>query len=198
MTLLQRFPLLLFQPDYATSDLYDSPPLKDAFIMVCLYAVISSLKTLVGVIITTDSIRFALFTFFGSVALVFITWIFLTFFFHFVADMLGATGELHNAVTFVGLAAAPNVVVSVLSLLIMIVNMVFFPDQPHEMLQMGDFGLSMLGMVWGWPGMLCYFGLKNAQRLSSIKSLLVVMPVFFGFALLEITQSNYLKIIIPN
>jgi len=193
MSLLQRFPLLLFQPDYATSDLYDSPPMLDALIMVSLYAVLSSLKTLVGVIVTTESIRFALLTFLGSVALVFITWIILTLFFHFIADALGATGELHNAVSFVGLAAAPNVVVSVFSLLIMVVNYVFFSGQPNEFLEMGDLGLSLVGMAWGWPGMLCYFGLKNAERLGSIKSLLVVMPVFFGFALLEVMTSNLLK-----
>ena len=193
MTFLQRFPLLLFQPDYATSDLYDSPPLLDAFIMVCLYAVISSLKTPIGVIITTESIKFAILTFLGSIMLVFITWIFLTFFFHFVADLLGGTGELHNALTFVGLAAAPNVVLSVLSLLIMIVNAIFFPEEPNEFLRMGDFGLSLIGMAWGWPGMLCYFGLKNAQRLSSIKALLIVMPVFFGFALLEVATSSLFK-----
>ncbi|HEY4611572.1 MAG TPA: YIP1 family protein [Bacteroidota bacterium] len=193
MSLLRRFPLLLFQPDYATSDLYDSPPLLDAFIVVALYAVISSVKSFIGVVVTTDNVRYAIFIFLASCALVFFTWIFLTLFFHFIADFLGGTGELHNAVAFVGLAAAPNVVVSVISLIIGVANIVLFPEEPDPLLSMANLGTSILGMMWGWPGMLCYFGLKNAERVGSLKALLIVVPVFFVFAMLEISSSSLLK-----
>ena len=190
MRLFQRFPLLLFQPDYATSDLYDSPPMIDAFVVVSAYAVLSALKPFIEVVVAFGSIKFALFTFMGTAALIYLTWVCLTLFFHFVSDVLGATGELHNAVSFVGLAAAPNVVIAVISLLILIVKLIFFSEQTPEVLSYGDFALSLIGMAWGWPGMLCYFGLKNAERLGSIKALLVVMPVFFGFAMLEVMTST--------
>jgi len=193
MSLLRRFPLLLFQPDYATSDLYDSPPLGHAFIIVSASAVISSLKPLIGVISTTDNVRYAIFIFLASIALVYFTWLFLTFFFHFIADFVGGTGELHNAIAFVGLAAAPNVVVSVVGVLITVANIVLFPEEPDVLLSMANLGASLIGMMWGWPGMLCYFGLKNAERVSSIKAILIVLPVFAGFAFLEVYNSSLLK-----
>lgn len=190
MTLFQRFPLLLFQPDYATSDLYHDPPVLDAFYIVTAYAVISSLNALLGIIVATGSISASIFTVIGTLALVYITWVVLTLVFHFVADLLGGLGELHNAVTYVGLAAAPNVVVAALSLLLSIVRLLFLPDDPGAILAAINLGFSLIGMAWGWPGMLCYFGMKNAERLHPIKAILVVMPVFFIFAALEIYNSN--------
>ncbi len=194
MTLVQRFPLLLFQPDYATSDLYDSPPILDAFIMVSVYAGISSLNTLISAAAATGSAAFTLLTFFGTVALVYITWFILTMVFHFISDLLGGMGELHNAASFVGLAAAPNVLVAVVSLLITIVRVLFMSEDPGSVLSKINLSFSLIGMVWGWPGVLCYFGLKNAERINSVKAILVVMPVFFAFAILEIYDSNLFEL----
>lgn len=190
MTLLQRFPLLLFQPDYATSDLYHDPPIVDAFYVVTAYALISALNALLGIFVATGSISASIFTVIGTFALVYITWIILTLVFHFVADLLGGLGELHNTVSYVGLAAAPNVVVAALSLLISIVRLVFLPEDPGSILATVNLGFSLIGMAWGWPGVLCYFGMKNAERVHPIKAIVVVLPVFFIFAALEIYNSN--------
>lgn len=190
MTLLQRFPLLLFQPDYATSDLYHDPPIVDAFYVVTAYALISALNALLGIFVATGSISASIFTVIGTFALVYITWVILTLVFHFVADLLGGLGELHNTVSYVGLAAAPNVVVAALSLLISIVRLVFLPEDPGSILATVNLGFSLIGMAWGWPGVLCYFGMKNAERVHPIKAIVVVLPVFFIFAALEIYNSN--------
>ncbi|HXG37723.1 MAG TPA: YIP1 family protein [Bacteroidota bacterium] len=190
MTLLQRFPLLLFQPDYATSDLYHDPPIVDAFYVVTAYALISALNALLGIFVATGSISASIFTVIGTFALVYITWVILTLVFHFVADLLGGLGELHNTVSYVGLAAAPNVVVATLSLLISIVRLVFLPEDPGSILATVNLGFSLIGMAWGWPGVLCYFGMKNAERVHPIKAIVVVLPVFFIFAALEIYNSN--------
>lgn len=190
MTLRQRFPLLLFQPDYATSDLYHDPPIVDAFYVVTAYALISALNALLGIIVATGSISASIFTVIGTFALVYITWVILTLVFHFVADLLGGLGELHNAVSYVGLAAAPNVVVATLSLLISIVRLLFLPEDPGAILATVNLGFSLIGMAWGWPGVLCYFGMKNAERVHPIKAIVVVLPVFCIFAALEIYNSN--------
>jgi hypothetical protein len=190
MTLLDRFPLLLFQPDYATDDLYDSPPIIDAFKMVSAYAIISTVNAIIGIAVATGSISASLFTLFGTLSLVYFTWMILTLVFHFVAQLLGGLGELHNTATFVGLAAAPNIVIAIASLLLTLVRVILLPDNPDDILTKINLGLSLIGMAWGWPGILCYFGLKNAERLSSVKAILVIMPVFFAFAILEIYGSN--------
>jgi hypothetical protein len=190
MSLRQRFPLLLFQPDYATSDLYHDPPVLDAFFVVTAYALISALNALLGIIVATGSLSASIFGVIGTFALIYITWVILTLVFHFIADVLGGLGELHNAVTFVGLAAAPNVVVSALSLLLTVIRFVFLPDDPDAILATINLGFSLVGMAWGWPGILCYFGLKNAERVHPLKAIVVVLPVFFIFAALEIYNSN--------
>ncbi|MGH2569263.1 MAG: YIP1 family protein [Bacteroidota bacterium] len=194
MTLRQRFPLLLFEPDYATSDLYDSPRLSDAFYVVSAYAGISTLNALISAVVATGSVSFLLFTALWTSALVYITWIILTFLFHFIADLLGGLGELHNAASFVGLAAAPNVIVAAVSLLVTVVRLLFIESDPSSVMPKINLGFSLVGMAWGWPGVLCYFGLKNAERVDSIKAILVVMPVFFAFAVLEIYNSNLFKL----
>lgn len=190
MTLVQRFPLLLFQPDYATSDLYHDPPVVDAFYVVTAYAVLSTLNALIGIIVATGSISASILTVIGTLALVYLTWIILTLVFHFVADLLGGLGELHNAVSYVGLAAAPNVIVAALSLLLTIIRIIVLPDDLDAILATVNLGLSLLGMAWGWPGVLCYFGMKNAERVHPVKAIVVVLPVFFIFAALEIYNSN--------
>jgi hypothetical protein len=118
------------------------------------------------------------------------TWVILSLVFHFVADLVGGLGELHNAISYVGLAAAPNVVVSFLSLLITVVRLIVAPEDPHDVFSAINLGFSLIGMAWGWPGVLCYFGIKNGEQLSSVKAILIVMPVFFLFAALEIYNSK--------
>jgi len=194
MTLRQRFPLLLFSPDYATSDLYDSPRIADAFYVVSAYAGISTVNALISAIVATGSVSFLLFTVLWTSALVYITWVILTFLFHFIADLLGGLGELHNAASFVGLAAAPNVVVALVSLLMTVVRILFVAHDPYAVVAKINLGFSLAGMAWGWPGILCYFGLKNAERVDSLKAILVVLPVFFAFAVLEIYNSNLFEL----
>ena len=190
MTLLDRFPLLLFQPDYATDDLYESPPIVDAFKIVSAYAAISTVNAIIGIAVATRSVSAVMFTLFGTLSLIYFTWLILTLVFHFIAELLGGLGELHNTATFVGLAAAPNVIIAIFSLLLTLIRVLVLSDNPGAILSKINLGFSLIGMAWGWPGVLCYFGLKNAERVNPIKAILVVMPVFFAFAILEIYNSN--------
>lgn len=112
MTLFERISLLLTDPDYAMSDQYDSPAIQDAFMIVLLYAIVVSLKSFFEGAILVGSIGTGLMTFLLSFLLVFVTWVLLTLFFHFVSDVMGGLGELPSAFSFVGLAAAPMLLTS--------------------------------------------------------------------------------------
>ena len=45
-------------------------------------------------------------------------------------------------------------------------------------------------MAWGWPGILCYFGLKNGERIHDLKALTIVLLTFIASGMYEIANSN--------
>ncbi len=190
MTLSERFPLLLSEPDYATSDLYDSPALRDGFLIVSIYAALSSFDSFLSAALASHSFGFGLLGFLGIFFTVYLTWILLAVIFHVAADLFGGLGELPNALAFVGLAAAPQIITSVASIVLTVVGPGILQDDPNSILKKINLGLSLIGMAWGWPGILCYFGLKNAERLHSLKAMAVTLVLFFGFALYAILSSN--------
>lgn len=190
MNLLERLRLLLFDPEYATSDLYDSPRFGEAFFTVTIYAGLSSIGSLLSIILATQSFAVGILGFVGSFLVVYLTWAFLAIVFHLASEMLGGLGELPHAIAFVGLASAPLIITSLVSILLTIAHYVFMPDDPEAIFPKISLGVSIVGMAWGWPGILCYFGLKNAERLNEIKALVVALVVFFGFATFEVLNSS--------
>lgn len=192
MTLSERFPALLFEPDYATSDLYDNPALGQAFLMVTLYACFSSFHTFLSAVITTESVSFSLFSFILTFSLAYISWFFLSVFLHVLSDLLGGLGELPNAFAFTGLATAPLVVTSVVMILVTVIGSALLANEAEDVLPSISFGINLIGIGWGWTGVLCYFGLKNAERLGSLKALLVALVVFFLMALFHAVSSGLL------
>ena len=186
----QRFMLVLTDPDGSTYDLYNSPQIGDAFLMVSLYAGLSALNSFISAIDITGAFSVGFIAVVGSGLIVYLTWIFLTIMFRLLGTMLGGKGELPNALGFVGLAAAPLVVTTFLSTLVTVGGILFMEEDPGEILPMVRLGLTLVGMAWGWPGVLCYFGMKNSEKLDPLKAIVATMVLFFGFAAFEIFSSN--------
>ena len=186
----QRFMLVLTDPDGSTYDLYNSPQIGDAFLMVSLYAGLSALNSFISAIDITGAFSVGFIAVVGSGLIVYLTWIFLTIMFRLLGTMLGGKGELPNALGFVGLAAAPLVVTTFLSTLVTVGGILFMEEDPGEILPMVRLGLTLVGMAWGWPGVLCYFGMKNSEKLDPLKAIVATMILFFGFAAFEIFSSK--------
>lgn len=186
----QRFMLVLTDPDGSTYDLYNSPQIGDAFLMVSLYAGLSALNSFISAIDITGAFSVGFIAVVGSGLIVYLTWIFLTIMFRLLGTMLGGKGELPNAMGFVGLAAAPLVVTTFLSTIVTVGGILFMEEDPGEILPMVRLGLTLVGMAWGWPGVLCYFGMKNSEKLDPVKAIVATMILFFGFAAFEIFSSK--------
>lgn len=186
----QRFLLVLTDPDGSTYDLYNTPQIGDAFIMVSLYAGLSAINSFISAMAMTGTLSVGVIAVIGSALIVYLMWMFLTTMFRVLGALLGGKGELPNTVGFVGLAAAPMVVTSFLAIIVTVVWASFLSEEQEELLAMIRLGLSLVGMAWGWPGVLCYFGLKNSEKLDPIKAIVVTMVLFFGFAAFEIFNSK--------
>lgn len=182
--------LVLTDPDGSTYDLYNSPQIGDAFLMVSLYAGLSALNSFISAIDITGAFSVGFIAVVGSGLIVYLTWIFLTIMFRLLGTMLGGKGELPNTLGFVGLAAAPLVVTTFLSTIVTVGGILFMEEDPNEVLPLVRLGLTLVGMAWGWPGVLCYFGMKNSERLDPLKAIVATMILFFGFAAFEIFSSK--------
>jgi len=191
MNLLQRILLLLTDPEGATYDLYNSPQIGDAFLIVSLYAGLSALNSLISAMLMTGTLSVGILAFFSSALIVYLIWAFLSIAFHSAAALLGGKGEIPNAIGFVGLAAAPMVLTTIASLFLTMLSATLVTDDPDSILRKIGFGISIIGMAWGWPGVLCYFGMKNGERIDSLKSVLVTMVMFLGFAAIEVFSSKF-------
>jgi hypothetical protein len=185
MTFAERFSSLLFDPDYATSDLYDKPAVGQGLQMVTLYATVSSFNALISAAIQTESFSFSLVTFFLSFVLAYVSWILISFVLHLVSEFLGGLGELPNAFAFTGLATAPLILTSIISMVVNIVGPELFNEDAADIVGVLRLGVNIIGLAWGWTGVLCYFGLKNAHRLHPMKALALTLLLFFAFVAIE-------------
>jgi hypothetical protein len=190
MNVTDRFLLLLTSPDDATYDQYDSPNIGQAILIVTAYALVASLNTFLSATIKSGSVGFSMISFLGSFLTVYLTWAFLTFIFHLSAEVWGGLGELPNAIAVVGLAAAPLVLTSLVSLLVTVAGDIFIPDDSDQILPKINLATSLIGMAWGWPGVLCYFGLKNGERIHDLKAMTIVLFVFIASAMYEVVNSS--------
>jgi hypothetical protein len=71
-----------------------------------------------------------------------------------------------------------------------VVGGVFVPDDPDLILSKISLLTSLVGMAWGWPGVLCYFGLKNGERIHDLKAMTIVLLAFIASGMYEIVNSN--------
>ncbi|HLE31653.1 MAG TPA: YIP1 family protein [Bacteroidota bacterium] len=190
MTVLERFSLLITSPDDATFDQYDAPHLGHALVIVTAYALLSSFNSFLSAVFIAESFGFGLLAFMGAFLTTYLTWIFLTIIFFVAAELWGSLAEIVNAVAFVGMAAAPLILTSVGSILVTILGSLFISNDTDLILPKISLFISLIGMAWGWPGVLCYFGLKNATRIHPLKAIVITLIIFFAGALYEISYSN--------
>lgn len=190
MTVTDRFVLLLSSPEEAMFDQYDAPNIGQAIVIVSAYALIASLNTFLSAAVKSGSIGFSMLSFFGSFLTVYLTWAFLTVIFHLSAEVWGGLGELPNAIAVVGLAAAPLIVTSGVSILVTIVGAIIMPEDPDLIMAKVSLAVTLIGMGWGWPGLLCYFGLKHGERIHDLKAMTIVLLAFTASGMYEVINSN--------
>jgi hypothetical protein len=72
------------------------------------------------------------------------------------------------------------------------VSVLVFPDDPDRIIPNISLGLTLLGMAWGAPGVICYFGMKNAEKLHPLKAFAITFVLFASLALLVLYKSDIL------
>jgi hypothetical protein len=187
---LQQIFQVMFDPEYTTASLYDTPRLGDTFIIVSLYAFFTSLDSLLQGYLRTSTVSVGVLSFFISTLTTFLLWVVLAMVFHICAELLGGLGELPNALGFVGLGMAPLIFTSILRCILTVLSIEVFYNDPDKLFAKAGFGLNLIGMAWGTPGIICYFGMKNAEKLHMLKALIVTLILFLAFAALLVLTSN--------
>jgi hypothetical protein len=69
------------------------------------------------------------------------------------------------------------IVTSFLSLVISLTATVCIPSVDETMIDRADMIMGWIGMIWSWPGILCYFVLRYGENLSKGKAIGVVLAV---------------------
>ncbi|MBI2620144.1 MAG: YIP1 family protein [Ignavibacteriales bacterium] len=190
MTLSDRIRLLLSSPDDATLDVYETPHIGHAFFIVTIFAFVSSFNSFLSAGIKSESFGFSLIAFLGTFFVTYVTWVFLTIVFHLAAEVWGGLGELPNALAFVGFAAAPMIITSVVSVFVTVGGGVVLPEDPEKILPKISLIMTLIGMGWGWPGLLCYYGLKNGERLHVAKAATISLVAYISIAVYELNTSS--------
>jgi hypothetical protein len=189
---LQLIFQVMFDPEYTTSTLYDTPRLGDTFVVVSLYAILTSLDSFLQGYLRTSTMSVGVLSFFISTLTTFLLWVVLAMVFHICAELMGGLGELPNALGFVGLGMAPLIFTSLLRCVLSVLSIEVYYDDPDKLLARAGFALNLIGMAWGTPGVICYFGMKNAEKVHMMKALLVTIVLFVAFAALLVFTSDVL------
>jgi hypothetical protein len=187
---LQLIFQVMFDPEYTTSSLYDTPRLGDTFIVVSLYAFCTSVDGFLQGYLRTSTVSVGVLSFFISTLTTFLLWVVLGMLFHIGAELLGGLGELPNALSFVGLGMAPLIFTSILRIVLTVLSIEVYYNDPDKMIAKVGFGLNLLGMAWGTPGMFCYFGMKNAEKVHMLKAMLVTLVFFIALSALLFLSSD--------
>jgi hypothetical protein len=181
---------ILFDPEYTTIALYDSPRLRESFFVVSAYALATSLDSFLAGYLRTEMLSIGLISFLISTLATYLLWVVLAMIFHIAADMLGGLGECPHALGFVGLATAPLIFTSLISSVLTVVSVLAFPQDESGIIPNVSIGLTLLGMAWGAPGVICYFGMKNAEKLHPLKAFVVTFIMFVALAALMLYKSD--------
>ena len=190
MYYLERLFQIIIDPEFTTISLYDSPRLGDSFLVVSAYALFSSLDAFFSGYFQTDTLSVGLLSFFVTALTTYLLWAMLAMVFHVAAEVFGGLGEFPHALGFVGLGTAPLVFTSFISCLLTLLFVLVFPDDPNRIIPNISVGLTLLGMAWGAPGVICYFGMKNAEKLHPLKAFAITFVVFSALALLVLYKSG--------
>lgn len=190
MYYLQQIFQILFDPEFTTIGLYDSPRLSESFLVVSAYALFTSLDAFFSGYFQTETFSVGVLSFFISALTTYLLWVLLAMIFHVTADLFGGLGEFPHALGFVGLGTAPLVLTSFISCLLTLLSVLAFPNDPDRIIPNISLGLTLLGMAWGAPGVICYFGMKNAEKLHPMKAFAITFVLFSSLALLVLYKSD--------
>ncbi|HTY37434.1 MAG TPA: YIP1 family protein [Bacteroidota bacterium] len=192
MSYLQELFRIILDPEFTTINLYDSPRLREAFFVVSLYALFTSLDAFCSAFVQSDTLSVGVLSFVISALTTYLLWALLAMIFHVAAELLGGLGEFPHALGFVGLGTAPLVITSFIALLLTLVSSFILPEDPDRLLPNISLGLTLLGLTWGSPGVICYFGMKNAEKLHPLKAFTVTFILLSALILLVLYKSDIL------
>lgn len=192
MDYLKQILQIILDPEYTTLALYDSPRVSESFLVVSAYALFYSLAAFLSSYVQSETLSIGVLSLFIVILTTYLLWVVLAMIFHISADLLGGLGEFPHALGFVGLGTIPLVFTSFITLILTIFVMIAIPDDPDRILPNASLGLTLIGMAVGTPGMVCYFGLKNAEKLHPLKAFLVTFIVFSALTLLLLYASDIL------
>lgn len=192
MDLVQRFPLLLTSPDHATADLREYQPLRDGFMLVSVYALISSVGVSIDSAVETRTVGWAVLALFTQFVLVYFQWVAVAGFFHLFAIRLGGLGEFLDVLGSVGLASAPMILVSIVSFLINVAEWTIITGDPANIVPLTQLILSLLGLAWGWPGVICYYVLKNVELVAPLRAAMLSAAGFLLLAAFQLHMYYFL------
>jgi hypothetical protein len=190
MYYLQQLVQIIVDPEFTTISLYDSPRVKESFLIVSAYALFASLDAFVSAYFQTETMSVGVLSLFITALATYLLWVLLAMVFHVAADLLGGLGEFPHALGFVGLGTAPLVFTSFVSLILTLLTFLVFPPDPDRLLQNISLGLTLLGLAWGAPGVICYFGMKNAEKLHPLKAFVVTFILCSALMLLVLYKSG--------
>ena len=188
---LQKIIQIIVDPDYTTSTLYDSPRLTDGFAIVSLYALATSIDSFLSGYLRTQTMSIGLISFFVSTLTTYLLWFILAMLMHVCAELLGGLGEFPGALGFVGLGTAPLIFTSIISIVLTLISVAFFPQDEDRIFPLLASGLTVVGMAWGSPGVICYFGMKHAEKLHPLKAFVVTFVFFAALASFVLYKSDF-------
>lgn len=190
MNYIQQLFQVIVDPEYTTITLYDSPRLRESFMVVSTCALFTSLDAFFSGYIQSETIGVGLLSFLIAALTTYLFWVLLALVFHAAADMMGGLGEFPHALGFVGLGTAPLVFTSFISMILTLLSVLVFRNDESRLLPNISLGLTLLGLAWGAPGVICYFGMKNAEKLHPLKAFAVSFILTAALALLVLSKSN--------
>jgi hypothetical protein len=152
------------------------PKKSGSIITVVVLYVLVLLKGLVELIYIGEQNRFGwliLGSAFGLVA----AWLGLTTLFHLVARIFGGSGSYGNTLLLMGYIATPMIITAFLSLAIYIITPLLKPEWGGSEWGVAYAVIGWVGMLWSWPGLLCFYVLRYGENLSSLRAGIIVGTV---------------------
>jgi hypothetical protein len=110
---------------------------------------------------------------FGLVA----AWFGLAFLYHFLARIFGGSGKFGSTLLLMGYIVVPMIITSFLSLVLYIISPMLKPEWDGSEWAVTHTVIGWVGMIWSWPGILCYHVLRHGESLSRRSASIIVGSV---------------------
>jgi hypothetical protein len=120
-------------------------------------------------------------------------WFGLTFLYHIVARIFGGSGKYVNTLLLMGYIVVPMIITSFLSLVIYTISPILKPEWDGSEWAVMHTVIGWVGMIWSWPGILCYYVLRYGEKLSGRRASIIV-----GIVLLVTISGWFMPVIVPG